>query len=56
MTVPGKPGLVHLKSYSEPGLPLESVTDLGVPVAPLAKTRMPWGTRMCISAVKRSVM
>jgi hypothetical protein len=29
MTVPGKPGLVHLKSYSSPGLPLGERDGLG---------------------------
>jgi hypothetical protein len=43
MTVPGNPGLSHLKSYSSPGLPLARVTEWDPPCAPLAKTFMPCG-------------
>ena len=36
MMVPGKPGLVQLKSYWSPGLPSASLTERGAPCAPLA--------------------
>src|ERR1017187_7337026 len=49
ITVPGNPGFFQLKWNSSPGLPPLNVTDFAAPSAPLAKTFMPWGTRMLIS-------
>ena len=53
----GEPRLVPLEVVLVAGLAVgqgDSMCD--PPCAPLANTRMPCGTRICISAVKRSVM
>ena len=56
MTVPGKPGLDQVEIVLVAGLAAGEGDGFGGAGEPLAKTRMPCGTRMCSSAVKRSVM